>query len=162
MSKLWRTDRIKRPGYPPRPTQHANTADATVSLTRLPEQLCHESGPHKPSLLRFLKNPLCPLLGRAFPTSPCFPPQENSSCSLAVAVIKDSERPGGRTHTRQGRTGTEPRREQPKANKRGRAQNNGVRESTRKQESHKGGNPRRATDTTGGPQEELTRKRISV
>ena len=51
LSKLWRTDRIKRPGYPPRPTQHTNTADATVSLTRLPEHPCSESGPHKPSSL---------------------------------------------------------------------------------------------------------------
>ena len=80
MSKLWRTDRIKRPGYPPRPTQHANTADATVSLTRLPEHLCSESGPHKPSSL-IHQEPIMSQTRASIPYVTAFTPQENSNVS---------------------------------------------------------------------------------
>ena len=121
MSKLRRTDRIKRPGYPPRPTQHANTADATVSLTRLPEHLCSESGPHKPSSL-IHQEPIMSQTRASIPYVTAFTPQENNLVSpngsrskLAIlqpfGVIKDSERPGGHTHTRQGRTGNRTARE---------------------------------------------------
>ena len=87
MSKLWRTDRIKRPGYPPRPTQHANTADATVSLTRLPEHLCSESGPHKPSSL-IHQEPIMSQTRASIPYVTAFTPQENSNVSPNGSMSK--------------------------------------------------------------------------